>query len=108
MQQLGQLQKLSDEIDNANARVLVVFREEQDGQEGLQEVREHVTADFALTLDLHAEQTKAYGMGPPTFETFLIDPEGVIRVILSGSTYNRPLGTEIVRKLQAVSSSGSR
>lgn len=97
------MQKLAGELEKSNARVLVVFREEEEGQQGLRKIRKHVTADFTLTLDLHAEQTADYGMGPPTFETFLIDPEGVIRAIISGTTYDRPRGEDIVRKLRELS-----
>lgn len=82
--------------------MLAVFREEEKGPAGLEIVRNeyNVDADFVLALDRQAAKTEPYGVGPPVFNTYLIDSAGTIRAILSGETYDRPTGDRIVNRLE--------
>ena len=90
MEQLVQLQgDLGDLIEKCNVSVLVVFREESEGQEGLRKVAEQTKTEFTLALDTDAEETKRYSPGKMVHDSYIIDSEGVIRAILAGKRYDR-------------------
>ena len=53
MRQLVQLQENYAAIRELDAEVIVVFREDQDGVEGLEKSRDHASAEFPLLNDLN-------------------------------------------------------
>ncbi len=100
MAQLVQLQEsVSDLIKKHNANVLVVFREESEGQEGLKKVVEQTKTEFTLALDSNAEETKRYSPGKMVHDSYIIDSEGVIRAILAGARYDRAQSHEFAEAL---------
>ncbi len=103
MAQLVQLQEnVSDLAKKHNANVLVVFREESEGQEGLKKVVEQTKTEFTLALDTNAKETKRYSPGKMIHDSYIIDSEGVIRVILAGSRYDRAQPDEFAKALTDV------
>ena len=90
MGQLVQLQdKLVDSIKTNHASVIVVFREESEGQEGLKKVVQKTKTPFTLALDTNAVQTKRYSPGKMVHDSYIIDADGIIRAILPGTRYDR-------------------
>ncbi len=100
MAQLVQLQEnVGDLIKKHNTNVLVVFREESEGQEGLKKVVEQTKTEFMLALDTNAEETKRYSPGKMDHDSYIIDSEGVIRAILAGTRYDRAQPDEFAKAL---------
>jgi hypothetical protein len=79
--------------------VLVIFREESEGQAGLRKVVQQTQTDFSLALDANAEQTKGYSPGHMVHDSYIIDTEGVIRAILAGTRYDRAQAEEFAKAL---------
>ncbi len=98
MKQIEDLQKHYDKIKQEGAEVLVVFREEATGAEGLKKIRHTTQAEMPLAVDLNAEKTKAYS--PEGFDTYLLDEEGKILKILEGTKADRPVAEEILKALR--------
>ncbi len=100
MQQLVQLQEQAgDLLKKHKATVLVIFREETEGQEGLERVVERTKTDFKLALDLDAEQTRRYSPGRRVHDSYLIDSQGIVRAVLNGTRYDRAKADEFIKAL---------
>ena len=93
MRQLVELQKAYKEIQQHDAQVVAVFREEKLGAEGLMRVKKATGVEYPLVLDFEAKHTSRYSQG--SFDTYVIDKEGVIRAVLGGTKLKRP-GSEAV------------
>lgn len=103
MRQLVQLQeRAGDLFKEFNVRVIVVFREESEGQRGLQKVAKQTGTEFTLALDANAAQTSLYSPGERTHDSYLIDSEGVIRAILAGTRYDRAQADEFAEALHSI------
>ena len=90
MRQLVQLQnRMGDQLLLYGAQVLVVFREESEGQDGLQKVANRIDADFTLAIDFNAQNTYRYSPGERRHDSYIVDARGVIRAILPGTRYDR-------------------
>ena len=92
-------ENLGDLIEKHNANVLVVFREESEGQEGLRKVAEQTKTVFTLALDTDAKETKRYSPGKMVHDSYIVDSEGVIRAILAGARYDRAQSHEFAEAL---------
>ncbi len=100
MAQLVQLQEnVGDLFKKHNANVLVVFREESEGQGGLTKVVDQTKTEFTLALDTNAEQTKQYSPGDMVHDSYIIDSAGMIRAILAGKRYDRAQADEFAKAL---------
>ena len=98
MRQIEDLQQSYDEIKKHGAEVLVIFREEATGVEGIKKIRQTTKAEMPMAVDLNAEKTKQYS--PEGFDAYIIDEEGKIKKILKGTKPDRPLGAEILGALR--------
>lgn len=98
MKQVVDLQKHYGDIKAEGAELLIIFREEATGAEGLKKIREKTKATMPLALDLEAEKTGAYS--PEGFDTYILDEEGKIVTILHGTKPDRPMGDEILKQLR--------
>lgn len=98
MKQVTDLQKHYGEIKDAGAELLVVFREEATGADGLKKIRDKTKATMPFALDLEAEKTGAYS--PEGFDTYVIDEQGKIITVLEGTKPDRPMGDEILKVLR--------
>ena len=101
MAQLVQLQtEVGDLFEEHRANVIVVFREESEGQDGLNKVVAKTGTRFTLALDTDAKQTKRYSPGNQVHDSYVIDSKGVIRAILKGSRYDRAQADEFAVALK--------
>ena len=98
MAQLGKLHESYEQFQDLNCEVIVVFREEADGADGLAQSREKSGAEFPLLLDPQSEATAAYSQ--EGFNTYIIDSEGIVRAVLTGTKEIRPGPEEILAELE--------
>ena len=107
MAQLVQLRdELTESIEKHNANVLVIFREEKEGQKGLKKVVEKTKTTFTLALDTPSEQTSSYSPGERKHDSYIIDTGGVIRYVLEGKRYDRAQADEFMTSLDELADSG--
>jgi len=99
MGQTKLLQKAYDEIQEAGAEVVVVYREEKDGVEGLKQIREITGAKFPLLLDLNNKQTGEYSK--TGYTTYVIDSDGKVTDIIDGIKTQRPTVKQILTALES-------
>ena len=103
MKQLVQLQtELGDLLKEHEVQVLVVFREESDGQEGLRKVVEQTATDFTLTLDENAEATGPYSSGNKVHDSYVVGADGMLHAILPGKRYDRAQASEFAATLSSI------
>ena len=103
MAQLGQLQETAHEVfEPHDANVIVIFREEEEGQEGLKKVVAQTKTEFTLALDLGAEKTGRYSPGDQVHDSYIIDSKGVIRAILAATRYDRAEFDEFATALNSL------
>ena len=101
MAQLVQLQEnLTDLLAEYRANVIVVFREEAEGQDGLRKVVEQTKTEFTLALDTNAVQTSRYSQGNQVHDSYIIDSDGMIRAILAGKRHDRAQAEEFAEALK--------
>ncbi|GAA4438802.1 peroxiredoxin family protein [Bremerella cremea] len=98
MKQVVDLQKHYDAIQDAGAEVLVIWREEATGSDGLKKIRDKTDATMPFALDLKAERTGAYS--PEGFDSYIIDEQGKIIAVLEGTKPDRAMGDEIMQHLK--------
>jgi peroxiredoxin len=98
MQQVKDLQEHYDDIKAQNAEVLIVFREELTGIEGLNKIRSMTEAKMPLALDPGKEETGKYSS--EGFHTYIIDRQGLILKILPGTKVDRPEPEAILAALR--------
>ena len=65
MAQLVKLQERADEFKAANTEVIVVFREERDGVEGLKKSKDRSMSTFRLGLDFEKKKDAWYWLYKP-------------------------------------------
>lgn len=99
MGQLKDLQKNYQDIRKAGGEVIVVFREERDGVDGLKKSQKVAGAEFPLLLDLGAKSTADYSTSG--FTTYIIDKQGKVKKILAGTKPKRPKAAEILAALKS-------
>ena len=104
MAQLVELQKRSDEFDKLDAELIFVFREEQEGVEGLKKIRDKYKPDFTLALDLDKKSSAAYSPANRTFDNYVVDKRGTIAAIIPGTLRVRATGDELVKILKELKS----
>jgi len=97
MRQLAQLAGAAEELAEANAEVVVVFRENEDGAEGLAKADKVAKGNFTLLNDPGAKATPNYST--EGFSTYIIDGEGKVQAQLSGSLKERPVSEVILEEL---------
>lgn len=98
MKQVVDLQKHYDAIKDSGAELLVIWREEATGSDGLKKIRERTKATMPFALDLEAEKTGAYSS--EGFDAYIVDEEGKITAILEGTKPDRAMGDAILEKLK--------
>ena len=102
MRQLVELQKSYPKFKESKTEIIAVFREEEEGVEGLKKSKKNVKAEFHLWDDPKSKATKAYSQGSK-FTTYVVDKEGVIRAVLDGNLRKRPLAAAVLAELAKLS-----
>jgi peroxiredoxin len=85
MKHLKALQADYAQYQKMGTEVIVIFREEKDGQKGLDMSQKTTGAEFVLLNDPNAAKTKDY----KSFAIYIIDTEGNVKAIEQGEAYNR-------------------
>ncbi len=102
MAQLGELQKHADEFKQLDAELIFVFREEEEGVEGLKKILAKHPNKFTLALDKDKESSRAYSTKRMTFDNFVIDKEGNVAGIIDGSLRVRATSEQLREILQGL------
>lgn len=97
MGQLKDLSKNYEAIQKKDAEILVVFREERDGTDGLKKSQSNSGANFPLLLDPNMKNTGDYST--TGFTTYIIDKDGKVAAILAGTKPKRPKAEEILKAI---------
>ncbi|MBK1855228.1 redoxin domain-containing protein [Verrucomicrobiaceae bacterium 5K15] len=98
MRQLVQLRKDYDKFAEAGAEVLVVFREERDGLEGMKKSAKVSQGSFPILLDEKSAQTKVYSQ--TGYDTYIIDKDGKVAAKIEGTKKKRASNEEILAALK--------
>ena len=96
LKQLLDLRRNAKKLKAANVRVVVVFREEAKGIDGLKIIKERAKVDFTFALDNGKQQTAAYSPGEKEYSTYIIDNSGRIQGLIKGDTKNRAKSQRIL------------
>ena len=96
LRQLLELKRNIAKLESANARVVVVFREEAKGIDGLKIIKDRAKVDFTFALDNDKLQTAAYSSGDKEYSTYVIGKNGRIRGVMKGDTKNRAKSQRIL------------
>jgi len=89
LKQLLELRRNAEKLKAANVRVVVVFREEAKGIDGLKIIKARAKVDFTFAIDNDKLQTAAYSPGAKEYSTYIIDKSGLVKGIVKGDTKNR-------------------
>ncbi len=98
MKQIVDLQKHYDAIKDEGAELLVIWREEATGSDGLKKIRDRTKATMPFALDLEAEKTGAYST--EGFDTYVIDEQGKVIAVIDGVKKERAMGDDILSALK--------
>lgn len=100
---MGQLKQFADKyptIAKTNTEVITVFREEREGQGGLERSKKASGAEFPLALDLSSAKTPTYSS--TGYTTYVIDKKGKVQAVLTGTKKNRPKPAAVLKSLQSL------
>ena len=100
MGHLKQLAKSYEKIAETGTEVIVVFREERNGEDGLKRSKKTSSATFPLVLDLGKIKTAKYSSDG--YATYVIDKSGKISAIHKGTKKNRPQPEAILKSLKSL------
>ena len=100
MKQLVELQKNAAKFEELETEVIVVFREENSGVEGLEKIVNRTKTEFTLALDLNKESSKAYSPKDSSFDNYVIDKSGIVRKIFAGNKMRRATATDIIEAIE--------
>ena len=71
LKQLLELRRNAEKLKAANVRVVVVFREEDKGIDGLKLMKKRAKVDFTFAIDNGKQQTAAYSPGDKEYSCLL-------------------------------------
>ena len=89
LKQLIELRRNAAKFENANAQVVVIFRDESKGIDGLKKMKARSKVDFTFALDNGKVKTPFYSPEDQEFSSYVIDNHGTIQGIVKGDKKNR-------------------
>ena len=104
MAQLVKLQERAEELEAADTEVIVVFREERDGVEGLRKSQARAKSTFRLALDLGKKTTAAYSPRKGQFANYVIGRDGIVRGLVDGDLRKRATADQLITLLKEINS----
>lgn len=107
MKQLVELQKQHAQFEKLDAEVMVVYREEKSGVEGLRKIRDASKTTFTLALDLNKASSGAWSPGKSEFQNYVIDRKGIVRRILPGTKTDRASADVLLNTLRMLQPAAS-
>ncbi len=90
----------AEQLKEAGVEVIAVFREEREGVEGLEKIREETETTFTLGVDNRATNTRAYGTR--TLGTYVIDSSGVVQKYFPGNVRKRVGQEDLLEAVEAL------
>ena len=108
MAQLVKLQERADEFKAARTEVIVIFREEKDGVEGLKKSQTRSKTTFRLGLDPEKKNTAAYSPKRGQFANYVIDSKGIVRGMVDGDLRDRATADELMAFLKSINADSKR
>ncbi len=102
MSQLVELQKRAEDFRALDADVIVVYREEQSGVDGLKKIVQVSKTTFTLALDPDKNSSAAYSPEKKTFKNYVIDRTGQVRKILPGTKTRRATADQLLEALREI------
>ena len=100
MRQLVQLQERAAEFQKAKTKLVFVFREEEDGVDGLKKIKSRVATDYTLALDLDKQSSKPYSEKKMTFDNYVIRKDGTVKAIIDGSLRTRATADDLLKAIR--------
>lgn len=97
-----QLQKQADEFKSLNTEVIFVFREEQEGVDGLKKIKDKFGTSFTLAVDLNKKSSAAYSPKKMTFDNFVIDQSGKLVRVIDGTLKDRSKAEQLIATLKEI------
>lgn len=104
LKQLLELRRNAEKLKAANVRVVVVFREEDKGIDGLKLMKKRAKVDFTFAIDNGKQQTAAYSPGDKEYSTYVINPSGRIQGYIKGDIRNRAKSQRILDTIAGLES----
>ena len=102
MKQLGQLQQQADEFKALNTELIFVFREEQQGVDGLKKIKSKTKTTFTLAVDLDKKSSNAYSSKRMTFDNYVVSKDGTIKAVVDGSLRTRATAEQLMKTLKEI------
>jgi len=102
MKQLVELQKQAKQFEDLHTEIIVVYREERSGVDGLKRIKAGSKTTFTLALDLDKKSSGAYSPKKPDFSNYVIDRTGVIRKILPGTKVRRASADQLLKAVKKI------
>jgi len=102
MAQLVQLQKHASAFKELKTEVIVVFREEQSGSDGLQKIKAKTKTTFTLAVDLDKKSSSQYSSEKSAFNNYVIDKTGVVRDKIDGTKFRRASAEKLIESLKSI------
>lgn len=102
MRQLVQLNEHAAEFKSLNAELIFVFREEQNGVEGLKKIRDKTKTSYTLAVDLNKKSTAGYSSKRMTFDNFVIDKTGKVKAVIPGTLRTRATAEQLLKNLKQI------
>ena len=105
MNQLVELGKHAEDFTKANTDVIAVFREEKEGEKGLEKIKKNTKTPYILALDNGNKKTGRYSPGKKEFSGYVINKEGEITKVFEGNLRNRAKSAELLTAIAAANGS---
>ena len=102
MKQLVELQKHAEDFKTLNTEVVVVFREESEGVEGLKKIKAKTRSTFTLAVDKDKKSTTGYSSKKMTFDNFVVDKTGKINAVIDGTLRTRATAQQLLKTLEEI------
>lgn len=102
MRQLVELQKHAEDFKKLNTELVVVFREEAEGVAGLKKIKSKTRTTFTLAVDKDKKSTAGYSTKRMTFDNFVVEKTGVLKVAVDGTLRTRATADELLKTLKAI------
>ena len=102
MRQLVQLNEHAAEFKSLNAELIFVFREEQEGVDGLKKILERSKTKYTLALDLNNKSTAGYSPKRRTFDNYVISKSGVVKGVVPGTLRTRATAEQLIKHLKEI------
>ncbi len=104
MQQLVEFQQHAETYKRLNAELVFVFREESLGINGLNKVKAEDGTTYTLALDHEKTKSASYSPKPMTFDSYVINSDGIVEKVVPGNLRKRADGGVLIDAFKVIES----